>query len=210
MAETIQLRPIKTATLEVRIVGTSPLITHRFDEKAKRMMREKHAGKKTKNREVRCPEKEAEAAAYKLTDGSDGIPATGIKNAMASAAHKDLGIPKTVLRRGLFIKADDTPPGEHPLVRIESDEPEMREDVVRVGMGSTDLRYRPEYRNWSISLVIEYDEDWLTPDTILSLLERAGFGVGLCEWRPERDGDFGRFCVDREGVVVTTQEEAAA
>jgi hypothetical protein len=32
------------------------------------------------------------------------------------------------------------------------------------------------------------------------MIERAGFGVGIGEWRPEKDGDYGRFRVDRDGV----------
>ena len=81
-------------------------------------------------------------------------------------------------------------PGE--LVAIEG-EPSMREDMVRVGMGTADLRYRPEFKSWSISLPIEYNADAITLEQIVNLVNLAGFGVGIGEWRPERDGQYGMF-----------------
>lgn len=73
----------------------------------------------------------------------------------------------------------------------------MREDIVRIGQGSTDLRYRPEFRNWSMIIRMEFDSMSLTQNTILNLVQRAGFGVGLGERRPEKGGEYGRFQVDR-------------
>ena len=31
------------------------------------------------------------------------------------------------------------------------------------------------------------------------LVNRAGFGVGIGDWRPQRDGDKGRFVLDPDG-----------
>ena len=41
------------------------------------------------------------------------------------------------------------------LLPLECDPPEIREDVVRVGMGSTDLRYRPYYHEWAVSVTFD-------------------------------------------------------
>lgn len=68
----IQIRPVVRSELQFRIRGTSQLITHAWSEKAKRMMREKQAGKKTKTREIRDPDAETDAALYKTADGKDG------------------------------------------------------------------------------------------------------------------------------------------
>ena len=73
----------------------------------------------------------------------------------------------------------------------------MREDIVRVGMGSADLRFRPVYDPWAINLRVTYDADLLNAETIFNLFERAGFGIGLGEWRPEKGGEWGRFRVAR-------------
>lgn len=197
----VKLDPMKIKTIQVAIRGLSPLITHKFSEKARKQMRDKKLGQKVKAREVADPEAEFEAATYYLSDGTYGVPATAIKNAITEAAHKDIGIPKTVLRKAFFIVADDTPPGEVPLVRIQTPERVMREDVVRVGMGSSDLRWRPEFPKWEVDLRIKYDTEWLQVETIVGLLQRAGFGIGIGEWRPERDGDFGRFEIVKHEVT---------
>lgn len=77
----------------------------------------------------------------------------------------------------------------------------MREDVVRVGMG-TDLRYRPEFPEWSTVLRVVYVTSALERASVLSLIDAAGMGVGVGEWRPERKGDFGTFQIDPDRDVA--------
>lgn len=194
------LKPIALKDIEFTIRGTSPLIQHKWSEKAKRQMREKQAGKKTKSREVRDPEKEVHDATHFTEQGEYGIPLEAIKKAIITAAHKDIGIEKTLVRKSLYIRSDD--PGN--ILAMKCDEPIMREDLVRVGAGSADLRYRPEFRNWSVRIKATFDSDNLQIDDLLNLVNRAGFGVGLHEMRPEKDGDYGRFEVDTsESVEVS-------
>lgn len=40
----IILQPITIDTVSLRIVGTSPIVQHKWSEKAKKMLRDKHAG----------------------------------------------------------------------------------------------------------------------------------------------------------------------
>ena len=152
----VSLKPIKQCEMELRIQGTTPLIHHNWDEKSKEMMRQKHAGVKTKKRDVRDPDAEFRAATHKTAEGVYGFPSGGIKKCLLNAAHKDIGIEKTLLRKSLFIIADDDSVTGEPLCFLDTEEPIMREDVVRVGQGSTDLRYRPEFKDWSITLKIQY------------------------------------------------------
>ena len=99
-----------------------------------------------------------------------------------------------------------TPRGGAP----ETDDPIMREDIVRVGAGSTDLRYRPEFAEWAMVLTLEYDSKALTQEAILNLIDRAGVGVGLGEWRPEKGGEYGRFEVDVNfETLVSTKAQFA-
>ena len=205
----VSLKPIKQCEMELRIQGTTPLIHHNWDEKSKEMMRQKHAGVKTKKRDVRDPDAEFRAATHKTAEGVYGFPSGGIKKCLLNAAHKDIGIEKTLLRKSLFIIADDDSVTGEPLCFLDTEEPVMREDVVRVGQGSTDLRYRPEFKDWSITLKIQYDAEALTVDDVLNLFQRAGFGVGIGEWRPEKAGEYGRFELDRE-FEVTTREVLVA
>lgn len=189
----VQLKPINVLKLRVSIESTSPLIQHKWSEKALRAMREKGGGKKTKDRSQRDPEAEAKAATYLTEKGEHGIPLLALKGAIIEAAHKDIGIEKTLVRKALFIRAPDA----SLVIPIKAPKPTVREDSVRVGMGKADLRYRPQFDSWSAVLDIDYDADLLQPADIANLIDRAGFGVGICEWRPEKGGEFGRFRVKR-------------
>ncbi len=199
---TIKLKPISKRRMTFGIRGTSPLIMHQWSEKAKREMRDKQQeGKKTKTREKRVPAEEARAATYVTKDGDIGIPGMAFKSALVSAAHKDIGIEKTLVRKALFLVTDDP----NKVLPISGSEPTVREDMVRVGMGSADLRYRPEFVEWTCKIELEVDSELLQRDDVLALVDRAGFGVGICEWRPEKGGEFGRFEIDPD-VPVTFEE----
>jgi len=188
MVAAVKLPPIRVNTIELEIRGITPLIMHKWSEKALREMREKQSGRKTKTREARDPIQEMEDATYKTRNGEYAIPVEALKSAVVTAAHKDIGIEKTLVRKALFIQA-----GLERLLPLICDEPRLREDTVRVGQGSADLRYRPQFDNWSVKFVVEFDADLLQPADIVNLVNRAGFGVGLHEWRPEKGGDYGRF-----------------
>jgi len=203
----IEIKPIRVRHLTLTIQGLSTMVHHKWDEKAIRQMREKHAGKKTKNRDVRDPEAEAIAATHFTQDGKYGIPAGAIRASVINAAHKDLGIEKTLVRKAFFIQCDDL----KNVLEMECSDPVHTEDVVRVGQGSTDLRYRPYFYDWRCTFTIEYNADLLTPEALVRLLDMAGFGSGLLEMRPEKGKDFGRFRVDSSAPVsdVPLYEEAA-
>lgn len=193
MGKSVTLKPLNKAIMSFTIRGTSPLITHAWDEKAKEMMREKQqGGKKTKERGVRDPQRECMAAAYRTDDGQFGIPGLALKTAIITAAHKDLGMEKTLVRKSLFLVTTDS----NKVLPLVGGEPVMREDMVRVGQGSADLRYRPMWSEWSVDVQFSVDMDLLQEADVVTLVNRAGFGVGICEWRPEKDGEFGRFEID--------------
>jgi hypothetical protein len=194
----VKLTPIRKMLVGLRIVGTTPLIQHRWGTKALQMIRDKQGGKKTKVREVRDPEFEGREAMYVTADGKSGVPAMALKSAIIGAAHKDIGIEKTLVRKGLFLKS-----GPDMILPMECSEPQIREDPVRVGQGSADLRYRPFFEQWAVVIECVIDADLLQVSDLVNLIDRAGFGVGIGEMRPEKGGEYGRFEVDRLCPVVT-------
>lgn len=193
----LKLPPINKKRVGLRIVGISCLIQHQWSVKALGMIRDKHAGKKTKTRDIRDPEAEGTGAMYRTDKGQPGVPAMAIKSAIISAAHKDIGIEKTLVKKSLFIICNDS----KNILPMECDEPVITEDPVRVGQGSTDLRYRPYFHRWAVDILFEIDAELLQVEDLLNLIDRAGFGVGIGEWRPEKGGEFGRFQVDRSVLV---------
>jgi hypothetical protein len=195
MSETITLQPIKRQTMRVRIVGDSPLICHRFGEKARKQMLDKQMKKAQQSKEAKVPEDDFEAARYMTADGRDGFPAAGIKKAIANAFRFADGMKKVEINGALHVQ-----PGIE-LVPIDGPKPVMREDTVKISMGTTDIRFRPEYRAWSMEFDIVFNGRAISPEQIVNLVNIAGFGIGIGDWRPERSGQFGMFHVATEGEV---------
>jgi len=193
------LKQIERKSLSFWIKGTSPLIQHKWSDKAMKMIRDKGQKKAvTKNREARNPELEAEAATHYTDDGKNGIPVLAFKASLISAAHKDIGLEKTVVRKSVFFPCSDP----EMVIPMDFDSHKIREDHVRIGMGSADLRYRPEFTGWRVKIFCQFDSGIISEEDILNLVERAGFGGGIGEWRPEKGGEFGRFEVDRTQEVT--------
>lgn len=199
--ETVTIAPMRIAEFELTLLGVSPLIQHRFPEKSKKQIRDKKLGSATRSRQREAcdPEQEFRDAAHVMKDGRYGVPVGALKNAARAAAHKDLGLTKVALSKALFIEADGIDQDGTPCVAIVTDsEPIMREDTVRVGMGAVDLRYRPEFRDWQLRLRCHLDLDCMSTQDVANLFQRAGYGIGIGEWRPgapKNPGEFGRFIV---------------
>jgi hypothetical protein len=179
----------------IPITGVSPLIVHKWSEKVIREMQDKQAGKaKNKKHDIREPESEFEAAKHISVEGWDGFPAAGFKAAMIRGA-KMVGMVMKDAQTSFFVNADDE---ETQLVRIHG-EARMRTDMVRVGMGSADVRYRPEYPEWSADLKIEFNAGVISRDQVYQLVKAAGYGCGIGEMRPEKGKfNYGRFTITGE------------
>jgi len=65
--------------------------------------------------------------------------------------------------------------------------------MVRVGLGTADIRIRAEFPAWSTTLDIRYNGNVLSREQIANLFNTAGFAVGVGEWRPQKDGSYGMF-----------------
>jgi hypothetical protein len=95
------------------------------------------------------------------------------------------------------------------LVRIDGSEPELREDMVRVGMGTADIRYRAQFWPWWVEVFVRYNNNVLSEAQISNLFNTAGFGVGVGEWRSEKDGQHGSFHVATMADAKQPLNEAA-
>lgn len=197
----VKIDKIDAETLLVPIIGTSPLIVHNFAEKSRRQMLEAQQGKK-KVKEIRDPHAEYDAAFYRIADenGADryGFPVTAFKAATTGAARfYDKSVTMTALRQFLFMRGVMTKADPQMLVEIHG-EPEMREDVVRLGGASrsADLRYRPMFPNWTCTLHVTYVRSSIDKGSVLSLIDAGGMGIGIGEWRPEKRGEFGTYQID--------------
>jgi len=199
----INLPRMTREKINITLIGETPLIVHRFAEKAKREMLEKQTKAAQKGKAAKNPEADFEASIYRMADGAHGFPAVAFKAAAVTACTSLAGITKVAarqafhvsgqqsIRQGAFSDAITT----EELVQVHCPAPTMREDMVRVGMGTSDIRYRAQYWPWAVDLIVEFNPLAMSAEQVLNLFNTAGFACGVGEWRPERDGSNGRFRV---------------
>lgn len=180
--DVIELPELRQEQVSITLRGTSPLIVHRFSEKARKQMLDKQTGKAKAGKEAKDPQADYEASLYRLPNGRCGFPAIAFKAAAVSAAN-DAGIQKVLARRAFHITGGE-------LVPIKG-EPRMREDVVRLNGMKADIRHRGEFPEWEVTIDVIYNKGVISLEQLVNLFRIAGFGVGVGEWRPERNGVFG-------------------
>lgn len=215
--ELVAIKPIEMQEVNLTIVGDTPLIVHAWSEKAKKQMLDAQMGKaKGKQRNKKSPAQDFIDSMYWLTNKPDstdaeseedklalfsravqdgakfGFPVTALKQAAISASYRKGWTKDKMSLRGVFFIDG----GFGEFMEIKSDPPVMREDMVKVGKGTADIRYRGEFRNWSASFTLKYDVNGqFDLSSIINMINAGGTVCGLGEWRVERDGQFGMFHV---------------
>lgn len=197
---TVSIPAMDIREFDLRIVGDTPLISHAWDEKAKLMMLNKQMKKATTGREARDPFAEFVTSLYWLSEkpenptmddvqnGTFGFPVIAFKAAAVDGGYQSGALDKKTTARGAFQIVGD--------MAVIEGTPEMREDMVRIGMGTADLRYRGEFKTWATTLHIRYNARAMSIEQIINLFNIGGFACGVGEWRPSKDGPFGTFHVE--------------
>lgn len=210
--------------MKVKLVADTPIIFHKFAEKSKRKMLEIQQKKPgAKKREIRDPLAEYYGCYYIDSNGHVAAKVDQVKKSMVEAARYLEGVPMTLLRGSVFIVGDRDNlipvltegkpiklckpkdfvlyPEEERTNEIwghDKNHPEhvfMREDVVVLQRGASDLRYRPMIRDWALEFLVKFNADLLSAEQVMNLFQHAGFGNGLCEWRPQKSGSYGTFSI---------------
>lgn len=195
----IELPPLNIQIMDVPIIGESGLICHAWSKKAREQMLAKQMKKATTAKAAKDPFRDFCESLYWI-DGMPeeptpedverarfGFPTVAFKSAAVTAV-TTMGSMTKVMARQCFHLA-----GEH--VEILGDPPSMREDMVRVGMGTADIRFRGEFERWAAILKVQFNASVLSAEQVVSLIHAGGFGVGIGDWRPEKDGVNGRYRV---------------
>lgn len=217
----VHIEPLNVGVLSFHLVGTSPLVTHNFDDKSRKEMLEGQTkkGKKTQ-RKPRSPVdeylqayywvgKSAPPAPTEVNDGvpsyseamvkahlkksTFGIPITAFKNAMISAC-RNTELVMTHLKQQIFVVGTVDP--EWAIIKGVS---HMDNRICRLkDSNKTPIeRFRPMWINWETDIKIEWDKNKLSADQLATLLSIAGYYVGVCEGRPERSAlGWGRWAIE--------------
>jgi len=215
--DVVEIRPLDIRKVNITLVGDTPLIMHKWSEKAKREMLEAQQGKsKGKKKESKNPVADFIHSMYWLdnepqitSDMSEedcekafneaiekgarfGFQATAFKKSTINSAYRNGNSKDKVSIQGaFFVEAD-----ENGLVEIKSDVPIMREDMVKIGMGTADLRYRGQFNNWHADITLTYNANGpYSLENIISMINMGGYTCGVGEWRVEKGGQNGMFHV---------------
>lgn len=212
----ITIPGIKIETASVRIIGDAPLIMHAWSVKAKQMILDKQIKKATAGKEAKDPFRDFVESMYWLTgqpelsafsdeeralavsgaplnigcfsDAQFGFPTRAFKAAAIDAGYQQMVLDKKTTARGAMHII-----GEFAVIEGV---PVMREDMVRIGSGVADIRFRAEFKEWSTVLNIKYNANAISFEQIVNLLNYGGFANGVGEWRPGKGGNNGTFHVD--------------
>lgn len=177
---------MKIGQLKISLIGDSPLICHAWSKKAKQEMLDKQMKRAKTAKAAKDPERDFRESLYNHPDGGYGFPVVAFKAAAVDACSHVSGVTKVEARGAFHINGE--------FVKIKGT-PTMREDMVRIGMGTADIRFRGEFKQWSTEFVVRYNSNVLSGEQIVNLFNTAGFAIGVGEWRPQKDGSYGMFHV---------------
>lgn len=195
-SETIHVERIDTKTVEVCLMGVSPLYQHRMASKA---MLELVApkGRRTAADRAATPKHDLIAefrdAAEVMDSGPTylGIPATAFKGALMTAALDAPGPRKAQVGRLSYVEGDRVPVYGLPYLAL---------DIVRNSdiNHTPDVRARPILPRWCAVVRVTFVTPILNETSVVNLLQRAGVTCGVGDYRQEKGkGDFGRWRLAR-------------
>lgn len=193
----ISIVPLKRGSVNLRIIGTTPLFQNRMANKAKMTLL---LGGKKKTAAERAtikhdPPREYRDSAEILPSGPTalGLRVVAVKAAMCTAALETPGLTMTSTKRLLFM------PGDFFALYGT---PQLRMDVTRSAdqAKTPDIRTRAFLPRWGAEVEIQYITPQLSTTSIVALLCNAGVLVGVGDYRQEKGkGAFGSFRVLGEG-----------
>jgi hypothetical protein len=176
------------------ITGTSPLLMHNPLGMAKQ---NKGKSKIKKGAQEFDPAEDAEAGTYRTEKGDLYVPSIALRSCLINGC-KGMKIGKLGAKTIIAGAVEITdlpcvlyePKTRKPISTYEIDT--RRAVIQKQGI----LRSRPKIFPWALDWEIDYDPDFVSPGTIVEILQRAGVLVGLLDYRPEKSGPFGKFTAE--------------
>lgn len=189
---------------ELEIKGTTPLLQHRMTEEELFGLLGAKSGKK-KDKEEQTPREIAEKYTYKDETGYC-VPTSYLVGAFKNVASEYKQ--KNSQRKSLKSIAGGIlrPEVEFSSILDESDKP-LKNFEVDIRKATNHQKgavavCRPRFDKWKLKTTIVVDDELVSPDTVLDMLNDAGKRSGIGSFRVSKGGYFGQF-------VVTKFEELA-
>lgn len=185
---------MKTVTVE--IIGTAPLLQHRFGEQD-----ENSPTTRPIHIEQEDPRLIAERNANIAKDGTHYFSGAAVSRLLREAGgqHKQRGSRKSlkyvvpgavrVLADTITIRNADGGKLNGPVTSCEVD---SRPVTIPATKGRV-MRHRPRYNSWGAIFDLLINEERLAVEMVHQLLDEGGFTIGFGDFRPEKGGPFGTF-----------------
>lgn len=145
-------------------------------------------------KKIPTPEEEAKAGLYQLNDGRFYLPSIQFRMGLLYAVSgKKVGkrSARQIIAASVFNSTDKSilvnPETGKPLREYTIDT--RRAVVQRQGI----MRSRPCFEKWATEVEFEIDTDLLAPKVVEENLAEAGILSGCGDYRPSRQGPFGRY-----------------
>lgn len=185
----VVLPDVERRIIAMRFRGTSSLIVHRFEEKAITQILAKHR-QMPYELPPKNPHEDFRRAKYLNVNNNECVPVLMFKKAMVEASTFGDTTTKKATRGAFYIVGEYAP--------IKFGACIMRVDMVKTkGFSQApDVRFRPEYQDWYVDVVINFDPRLMSLEELVYTARAAGAAIGVAEWRPQRDGNFGTFEVE--------------
>lgn len=181
-------------TVQFGIVGTAPLVMHKFSLKAKNEMKDamgKTKGAKMGKKDPVNWDERLDQAIHYSTEGWIGIPCSAFRAAAISAC-RIVGFKMTLAKLGIFIRPDGIDREEGtPLIKLNGDYQAVDHVVRLAKAGSSTIVRRPMWEQWNAVVTVDYDGDMFSSADLYNLFMRVGLQVGLLEGRPDSTNSTG-------------------
>lgn len=181
-------------TFEVTVEGITPYMQHRMDDQKLEQWE--------KNRKLIIDRPEvaqedavrAEYHCYRNSEGKCFIPSEHFRGAMIMAGamvKSKVGNSRKSMKNvvaGMFFVTPDE------ITLPDYDQIDKRSAVNR-NIKARVVTIRPKWSTWTVNFQLLVDNDTITKETIVEILENAGNSIGIGSFRPTNNGMFGRFKV---------------
>ena len=180
----------------MHIKGKTNLLMDKLPVEVKKGILAKQAGiSKGNKKKIRDTKQEVLDAIHITQSGKIGYPSFGFKKGMMECTSfvGDKQFSKKLVSGAVkIINAEDG------LIPIKY----KKQTVSKHNIGSN-TKFTPQFHDWGCELVLEYDENNITAQDIITLLNYAGFYNGIGVWRPKGggggSGEYGMYEVDLNG-----------
>lgn len=186
----------KSQTLDVVLVGLSPLVVHAWDRKALNMMLAKHVLNEDPVQQAKEPFRDFMGSMYFDRDGRMGFPSRAIKAGMIEVLRYSDGWgsrTKKISKNNVL-----------PVVRVDGEmcplhgDPKVFVSPTKIGPWNervATVGFRACYDEWAIPVRIVFKPGHVDLSLVVKMLVEMGDINGIGEMRPQKGYELGRFTV---------------